>query len=405
MMNKSRLKNNLLLIIALGLFFYGGLYVGYNKRPWIDRIVGIDHKESEVTTTADFEPFWKVWTLINEKNPDASKIADQDRVWGAISGLVSSLNDPYSEFFPPAESKDFNETIAGEFSGVGMEVGMKDKILTVIAPLKGTPAEKAGIKSGDKILKIDKQITSDMSVDEAIKLIRGKEGTTVTLTVYRDGEKEPREFTITRGIINIPTIDGKMRDDGIYVISLYNFSANSAELFKEEIMKFKASGSKKLILDLRGNPGGYLDSAVDIASFFLPSGKVVVTEDYGIKGKEDISRSKGFNLFDDTLQMVVLIDGGSASASEILAGALHEQGIATLVGEQSYGKGSVQELLPVTADTSVKITIAKWLTPDGNSISEKGLTPDYVVPLTQADSDAKRDPQLDKAISILKQKK
>ena len=282
-----------------------------------------------------------------------------------------------------------------------MEVGIKDKILTVIAPLKDTPAYKAGIKSGDKILKIDKTITSDLSIEKAIKLIRGEKGTTVALTIFRNGDKEPREIKVVRDIINTPTLDTELRKDNIFVIKLYSFSSNSADLFRNAMKKFYESKSDKLLLDLRGNPGGYLDAAVSMASWFLASGKTVVSEDYGDNAKQKIHRSAGYDIFTDKLKFVILIDGGSASASEILAGAMQDYGKAKLVGEKSYGKGSVQEVVDITPDTILKITVAKWLTPKGNTISEKGLTPDYTVDLTQDDADAKKDPQMDKAVELL----
>jgi carboxyl-terminal processing protease len=282
-----------------------------------------------------------------------------------------------------------------------MEVGMKDKILTVIAPLKDTPAYKAGIKSGDKILKIDKTTTTNLSIDAAIKLIRGPKGTTVTLTILRDGMNQPQEIKIVRDTINIPTLDTEMRKDGIFVIKLYSFDANSANLFRDAMKKFVDSGTDKLLLDLRGNPGGYLDAAVDMASWFLPGNKVVVTEDYGGNKSPDVYRSKGYDIFTNKLKFVILMDGGSASASEILAGAMQDNGRAKLVGTQSFGKGSVQEVVNITKDTILKITVAKWLTPNGTSISEKGLTPDYPVEITQKDFDAKKDPQMDKAVQLL----
>ena len=382
------------------LTFWGGVRVGANHVLDIDKVV-LANKETQVETTADFSPFWKVWNTINEKYPKAEKITDQDRVYGAISGLVNSLDDPYSVFFNPDDAQAFEEEIAGNFTGIGMEVGIKDKILTVIAPLKDTPAYRANIKSGDKILKIDETSTSGLSIEEAVKLIKGEKGTVVTLTIFREGDKEPNEIKITRDIINIPTLDTELRPDGIFVIKLYSFSANSTNLFRDAIKQFILSGTDKLILDLRGNPGGYLDSAVDIASWFLPNGKTVVTEDYGDDKKPEVFRSKGYNIFNDQLKFVILIDGGSASASEIVAGAMQDNKKAKLVGSQSFGKGSVQEAIKVTPDTLLKITVAKWLTPNGTSISEKGLTPDYLVEITKKDAENKKDSQMDKAVEIL----
>ncbi len=396
---KTRQASATILLVAI--FFGFGIYVGFHNRPEIDKVVNVSGKETAVTTQVDFSPFWKVWNDINEKYPSAGKITDQDKVYGAISGLVGSLNDPYSVFFTPDQAKLFQSDIEGNFEGVGMEVGIKDKILTVIAPLKDTPAYKANIKPGDSILKIDKMTTSGLSIEKAISLIRGPAGTTVTLTIFRNGDKEPKEIKIVRDVINIPTLDTELRKDGIFVIKLYSFSANSANLFRDALKEFSTSGSDKLLLDLRGNPGGYLDAAVSMSSWFLEGGKPVVTEDYGNNLNPKIYRSQGYNIFTDKLKFVILIDSGSASASEILAGAMQDYKKALLVGEQSYGKGSVQELLNVTPDTTLKITVARWLTPNGNSISEKGLTPDYKVSISPKDLIAKNDSQLNKAVDLL----
>lgn len=395
-----RIYATVLLVIG---FFGLGIYLGLNHKQDIEKIISINSKESvALARQTDFSSFWKVWNLINEKYPESQKITDEERVYGAISGLVGSLNDPYSVFFKPDEAKTFQEDISGNFTGVGMEVGMKDKVLTVIAPLKNTPAEKAGIKSGDKILKIDKTVTSDLSLDQAIKLIRGEKGTTVTLMIFQEGETEPKEIKIVRDIINTPVLDSELRKDGIYVIHLYNFSANSSSLFDGAMKKFYASKSNKLIIDLRGNPGGYLDASISMGSYFIPSGKTVVIENYGQNNTQKIYRSKGGPALPKGFKAVILIDGGSASASEILAGAMQDYGLAKLVGTQSYGKGSVQEVLNVTPDTLLKVTVAKWLTPNGKSISEKGLTPDYKVELTKKDIEAKKDPQMEKALELLK---
>ncbi|MBX4195953.1 S41 family peptidase, partial [Candidatus Parcubacteria bacterium] len=349
-------------------------------------------------------PFWKAWNVLNEKYVSSSsteKVTDEDRVWGAIKGLTASLGDPYTVFFPPVESELFESDIRGNFEGVGMEVAAKDGVIVVVAPLKGSPAETAGIRAGDRIIKIDGKETSSLSTEEAVKLIRGVRGTKVTFTIFRVGKKEPLEISVTRDVINIPTINTKELGNGIFDIELYSFTAPSPNLFRAALREFIMSGNKKLILDLRGNPGGYLEAAIDMASWFLAPGKIVVKEDFGGAKDETIYRSKGYDIFNDGLPFVILVDGGSASAAEILAGALSEQGKATLVGDKTFGKGSVQELVTITPDTSLKVTIARWLTPNGNSISETGITPEYVVKRTQADLDAGRDPQLDKAIEIL----
>ncbi len=392
-------SNRRIINLAVVLFiFFAGFYFGsksiFEKKHEI-------YNNTTPNTTLDLESFWKTWNAINEKYPNAKEISDKQKLEGAVAGLVNSLEDPYSVFFNEEESKSFEEDIAGNFSGVGMEVGIKDKVLTVISPLKGTPAYQAGIKSGDKILKIDDTLTNDLTIDKAVKLIRGEKGTPVTLTVLSTEEQEPKEFKIVRDVINVPTLETELRNDGIFVIKLYSFSANSADLFRNAMKSFSKSKTDKLLLDLRGNPGGYLDSAVDMASWFLDNGKVVVIEDYGNSDKQKSYRSFGYNIFNDNLKFVILIDGGSASASEILAGAMQDHKKAKLVGEQSFGKGSVQEVLNITDKTLLKITVAKWLTPNGNSISKKGLTPDYKVEITKKDLESKKDTQMDKAVELL----
>lgn len=354
----------------------------------------------------DFAAFWKAWTILkNDYVPTATSskpVTDQDKVWGAISGLTASLGDPYTVFFPPVESEQFAMDIKGSFTGVGMEVGEEDGTLTIIAPLKGSPAEAAGIKTGDKIIRIDDTAAAHLSTEEAVNLIRGEEGTKVTLTLVHKGKTVPYTVVITRQVISIPTIETKKLDDGIFYIALYSFTENSPNLFRGALREFVESGDTKLILDLRGNPGGYLEAALDMASWFLPPGKVVVSEDYGPGKEPTVYRSKGYDVFNDSLKFVIIVDGGSASASEILAGALSEYGKATLVGDKTFGKGSVQELLPVTDDTTIKVTVARWLTPNGNSISKQGIMPAIVIKPTEADIKAQKDVQLDRAVEFLK---
>jgi carboxyl-terminal processing protease len=295
----------------------------------------------------------------------------------------------------------FKEDIAGDFGGVGMEIGIKDKQLTVVTPIKDSPAEKAGVKAGDLIMQINSTSTAGMSTDEAVKLIRGPKGTEVKITFIPVGTSKPVIRTIIRDTIKIPTIDITTKNGDITVISLYSFTAQSAELFRNALRQFVLSGNHKLILDLRRNPGGYLESAWDIASWFLPAGKVIVTEDFGKNGSPNIFRSKGYDIFNNNLKMLILVDGGSASASEILAGALKEQGVAKLVGTKTFGKGSVQELINITDSTSLKVTIASWLTPKGHNLSHDGLDPDYVVNVTDKDLQDKRDPQMEMAVQLL----
>lgn len=406
MKNKSLFYRNLVLAGIVAAVVAGSFFAGVNYEQRIAKesaravsVLNTNIPDSLATTTADFAPFWKAWNLLNEKALGTT--TDQQKVWGAIEGLASAYGDPYTVFFPPVEAKNFDTQVAGNFEGVGMEVGVRDQIITVIAPLKNSPADKAGVLAGDKIYKIDGKVTSNLTVDEAVALIRGPKGTRVTLTLVRDGVTEPIEKTIVRDQIDIPTTDTELRKDGVFVIKLYNFSAVSPNLFRDALRKFADSGSNKLILDLRGNPGGYLDAAVDMASFFLPANKIIVRENYGGKQPEDVHKSFGYNVFTDKLKMAVLIDAGSASASEILAGALRDNGVAKLVGTKSFGKGSVQELIKLTPNTSLKVTIAKWLTPNGLSISDSGLTPDVEVKITADDITKGRDPQTDAAAKLL----
>jgi len=391
-------------IVIAVVAFGAGMKVGVYKEK-VDILANIA-QNAQVASIGDLDldPFWETLDILDTKfistTASSSVPSDEDKVWGAIEGMTASYGDPYTVFFPPKETKAFEEEVRGDFEGVGMEIAIKDKVLTVVAPLKGTPAERAGMQPGDQILKIDKTFTMGMTVEEAIRHIRGPKGTTVTITVKRNGGTE--DIKVVRDVINIPTIDTKLRDDGVFVVSLYTFSATSPELFRNALREFILSGSDKLVLDLRGNPGGYLEAAVDMASFFLPMGKTVVIEDSGDKTKQQLEKSRGYDVFTENLKMVILINEGSASASEILAGALHEHGIAKLVGKKSFGKGSVQELVEITPETSLKVTIARWLTPNGKSISENGLVPDVEVAITKKDLEKKLDPQMDKAVEMLK---
>ena len=399
-MKMKKILSVIFSIIIINGAFGLGYYFGISNKPEIEKINTLINKESEVSAKIDFNPFWTAWNIINEKYVSMDGITDQDKVWGAIQGLASSLDDPYTIFMPPSDAEIFEEDIQGNFSGVGMEIGIRDNVLTVIAPLKDTPAEKAGIKTGDKILKIDNVLTTNFTTDKAVKMIRGEKGTPVKLSISREKENGLIDIIIIRDNIDIPTIDTEIKDE-VFIISLYSFSAVSPNLFRDALREFIDSGIDKLILDLRGNPGGYMDASVDIASWFLPSGKIVVSENFGEGKNEKIHRSRGYDIFNENLKFMILIDGGSASASEILAGALSEHGIATLIGTKTFGKGSVQELVKITSDTSLKITIARWLTPNGNSISENGLDPDIEIEITIEDLEAGIDSQLEKAIELL----
>lgn len=385
------------IVVSLAIFYIGFSYGKEHALATIHQ----DVTNTDIVSQDQFMPFWKAWSILDQKYVKSASSTTEDKIWGSIQGLASSYGDPYTVFFPPTQSKMFQDDIAGNFGGVGMEIGIKNSQLIVVAPLKDSPASRAGVKAGDAILKIDATSTQGMAVDKAVQLIRGQKGTTVSITFVPVGTSAPIVKKIIRDTINIPTLDTESLSDGIFLIKLYSFTAQSPNLFRNALRQFISSGNHKLILDLRGNPGGYLDAAWDMASYFLPAGKLVVTEDFGTKGSPNVFKSKGYNVFNSNLKMLILVDGGSASASEILAGALAEQGVAKLVGAKTFGKGSVQELVPITDDTSLKVTVARWMTPNGHNLSENGLEPDYVVNV--ASSTPENDLTTKKAIEILKQ--
>ncbi len=385
-------------VVVIIIVLFMGIYIGGHTGSTVNRSDLVDRS---IITSDKFQIFWKAWQILDNKFVTAASSTVDSKIYGAVQGLAASYGDPYTVFFPPEQSKAFQEDIAGNFQGVGMEIGIKNKQLQVVSPIKDSPADKAGVKSGDYILKIDGKETSSMSVDQAVKLIRGPKGTKVIISFFQAGATKMTEKTIIRDIINIPTLDTLTKPGGIFVIKLYSFTADSPDLFRNALRTFVTSGNHKLILDLRGNPGGYLDAAWDMASWFLPAGKTVVTEDFGINLNPKVYRSKGYDIFSKNLQMMILVDGGSASAAEILAGALRENGVGKLVGIKTFGKGSVQELVPLTGDTSLKVTIARWLTPNGHNLSHDGLEPDYVVEISEKDIAAKVDSQTDKAVELL----
>ena len=385
-------------LVIICAVFYVGFSSGKNSAL---SSIHNDMNNKDLITDAQFAPFWKVWQVLDQKYVKSASSTPQDKIWGAIEGLASSYKDPYTVFFPPSQSKLFLDDISGNFGGVGMEIGIKNSQLVVVSPLKDSPASRAGVKSGDAILKIDATSTQGMPVDQAVSYIRGPKGTEVSITFVPVGAKEPIVKKIVRDTINIPTLDTESLPGGIFNIKLYSFTAQSPNLFRNALRDFIASGDHKLILDLRGNPGGYLDAAWDMASYFLPAGKLVVTEDFGTKSTPNVFKSKGYNVFNSNLKMLILVNEGSASASEILAGALSEQGVAKLVGSKTFGKGVVQELIPITDNTSLKVTVARWLTPGGHNLSENGLDPDYVV--SSASSTPQNDLVQKKAIELLNQ--
>ncbi len=348
----------------------------------------------------DFSLFWKVWDLLKEKYVDQSSLDAQNLVYGAINGMLKATGDPYTTFFNPKETKEFSQDISGSFEGIGAELGIKDDILTVIAPLDGSPSQKAGLMSGDKIIRIDDKSTADVTIDQAVDLIRGKKGTEVTLTVLHKGDQETKEVKITRETIEVKSVKIEFKDSDIAYLKINQFGEKTSTEFNLAMNQIIARSSKGIILDLRNNPGGFLDKSVEIASKLIPKGKVVVTEEDGAGKKDNLYTAGGDKL--SNLPIVVLINEGSASASEILAGALRDDKGVQLIGKKSFGKGSVQELISLPNNSSVKITVAKWLTPNGDYIMEKGINPDTEVDLTLDDYKNNRDPQLDKAMEIIK---
>ncbi len=398
----SKTLTILLVLLLLTASFFAGVYFGYENRPAVEKVLNVaGQKPPPEFRAVDFNVVWDVWSKLEEKYADRDKIDRQNLIYGAASGLVKSLKDPYSEFLAPEENAQFQQDIKGSFGGIGAEIGIRRSVLTVVAPLKDSPAERAGLKAGDKILKIDETFSADLNLNEAVRLIRGEPGTEVKLLILRDSFKDPKDFKITRDIIRVPILTTERKPDGIFVIKLHHFTENASYEFRRAVQEFFESRSEKLVFDLRNNPGGFLQVAVDIAGWFLPRGEVVAIERFA-DGREEIYRSSGYRLLVE-VPTVVLINEGSASASEIVAGALRDvRGIKT-IGVKTFGKGSVQEVVSLEKGASLKLTVAKWLTPKGQEINGKGLEPDIKVEIPQ-DRELKEgeDPIMEKGIEVLR---
>ncbi len=390
-------------VLAAVVLLGSGFAVGFGFGKMVPETVIV----KELSGTSEGQPsavnfgtFWQAWDVVNKNYLNAGKINSQDKVYGAISGLVGSLKDPYSIFFPPKENEKFQEDVRGNFGGIGAEIGIKKNQLVVIAPLKDTPASRAGLRAEDMILKINSTSTEGMTTDDAVKLIRGPENTDVTLMIMRESWEKPKDFKITRGRIIVPTLDFTMKDGNIAYIQLYTFNSNADYLFYQAATRALSEGVKGIVLDLRNNPGGYLEVAVNLGGWFLPKGTLIVKEE-SRNGDVEILKANG-NAALAGLPVVVLMNGGSASASEILAGALRDDRGVKLIGEKSFGKGTVQELIPLPDGSTIKLTIAHWVLPNGKILDNGGLEPDIEVKITDDDIKNKKDPQLDKALEIIK---
>jgi carboxyl-terminal processing protease len=381
-MNKKRIFIIFFIIFSLISVFEFGYFWGQKKNLCLF-LEGWDSLIFQQTYNKLKEVF------VNEKEIDDKKL-----FYGALSGMVSALNDPYTQFFDPQKAKIFLEDATGEFGGIGIEIGFRQGFLTVISALEGTPAQKAGLKAGDVIFKVNGTIVSQLPLDEVVSLIRGEPGTEVTLVILREGEKEPIEFKMKREIIKVPTLKFEIlksaKGNKVIYLKIFEFNDNTFKNFKNIIPLILKENTNKIILDLRGNSGGYLDTAKEIANYFLKNNEVILIEQQREKRKIHLAKNNG--LFSD-FHIIVLIDRGTASAAEILAATLKENRGAILIGEKTFGKGSVQTLERLSDGSLLKITFAYWLTPKEEKISDIGLSPDIEVK-----NEEKKDLQLERAL-------
>lgn len=386
-----------LTIVIIGAIYFAGYLVGHKnlifEQGYIPKVANTDLGKSK---DIDFSLFWNAWDDV--KNNYIGKTDNQKMLYGSISGMIDSLGDPYSMFMDPAEAKRFTEDLNGSFDGIGAEIENKDNQMVIVAPLEDSPAKKAGLEPQDIILKIDGQKTSELGFYEAINKIRGKKGTEVTLTVYRKGWEDTKDIKVQRDKIVVKSVKSADKD-GFAYIKINQFGDDTLKLVEDAMKVAEKDGTKGYVIDLRSNPGGYLQDAVDIASLFLEKGKVVVKEEDKYQNKKEMKTT--LNQLTDK-KIVVLVDGGSASASEIFAGAIKDNKRGTIIGEKTFGKGSVQTLIGLKDGSKVRVTIAKWLTPDDHSINKEGIAPDIEIKLSEDDVANKKDPQLDKALEEVK---
>ena len=389
---KKTAVNILILVIVFGL----GLAVGSERINWGPD--GIFRKSVQKTADnkLDYSGVEELYSALKDGfdgQLDAQSLED-----GLKAGLVKSAGDPYTEFLNAEATKEFNEQLNGTFEGIGAELGKEKESVIIISPIDGFPAQKAGIKARDIISKINGESAYDISITDAVKKIRGQKGTVVKLEVVRDGKA--LNFEITREQINIPSVKTEITPENIGIIKISRFGDDTAELVEKAAKDFKQKNVKGVILDMRGNPGGLLDASVKVSSIWLPKGKLVLDEKRDGKVVNSFKASGNSILLG--IPTVVMIDGGSASASEITAGALHDNKVATIIGQKSYGKGSVQEIRQLQDGGVLKVTIARWFTPSGRNIDKEGIEPDQKVEISDADATAKRDPQKDAAIAKLR---
>lgn len=393
--------------VLVVLAFFVGLRVGAGNG---DFITNFGQGKEVVQQNQDRGPREVNWQLLWDTIAEIEKsyvdgpVNMQEVLYGAISGAVASLGDPYSVFFPPEQADEFQDELSGNLEGIGAEIAIKNQRLTVVSPLDGSPAESAGIRPGDFIWKVDDEETTELSIQQAVNKIRGEAGTQVKLTVFHPGSSSPLDITVTRAKIVVKSVESEILNENgreIGYIKMRRFGEDTSGMIQQAISDFLVADIDGLIIDVRNNPGGFLQSSIEIASNWVKDGMPVVIQKFG-DGSEDVFRASGTARLSG-IPTVVLINGGSASASEILSGALQDYNLATLVGETSFGKGSVQELVDLSDGSDLKLTIAKWLTPSGHNLNEAGLTPDIIVELTEEDFNADRDPQLDRAIEVLTQ--
>ncbi len=364
------------------------------------RVIGVGSTPFGKSADINFSNFWDTWKQIQSSYVD-QPVSEKNLYYGAMAGLVASLNDPYSVYFSPEDAKAFNEQLAGSFVGIGAQLDVKDGKIVVVAALPNTPADKAGIKTDDQIITVDGVITDGMAVDAVVAKIRGDKGTTVILGILHKDATNPIDISIVRDDIKIDSVKYEMINDHVAVITVAVFNDDTTKLFADVAKKVVDDGAKSIVLDLRNDPGGLLEAAIDLAGYWIPSGGTVVIEDIRDKKTNYLTHGAGSLMHIPT---VVLVNGGSASASEILAGALQDTKEATVIGEQTFGKGSVQEFHDLPDGGAIKITVARWLTPLGRSIDKDGITPDIIVEFTSDDVHAKRDPQLTAALDFLQKK-